>query len=180
MSIFKKRLVPLIAVICAFICFTVLGLTLSVKPEQTFADTATTPTVTNVEDYYENNVAMYAGVCAGGGNILKLGTSTVDIEMVTSNGNYKGYVSTKTATEDTAHNSKNTYAGNLSVLTYSGANTSATPETTFGIYEDNADNVIAFRTVYMGKNITVKGIIDYFGGTYQIRVLTASDITINS
>jgi len=162
MSIFKKRLVPLIAVICAFICFTVLGLTLSVKPEQTFADTATTPTVTNVEDYYENNVAMYAGVCAGGGNILKLGTSTVDIEMVTSNGNYKGYVSTKTATEDTAHNSKNTYAGNLSVLTYSGANTSATPETTFGIYEDNADNVIAFRTVYMGKNINLIGRL---GGT---------------
>lgn len=163
MSIFKKRLVPLIAVICAFICFTVLGLTLMLKPEQTFAETtASTPTVTNVEDYYKNNVKMYVGVCASGGSMLQVSASSMDVEKVTSNGNYKGYVSTKTATEDTAHNSKNTYAGNLSVLTYSGANTSAKPETTFGIYEDNADNVIAFRTVYMGKNINLIGRL---GGT---------------
>lgn len=44
---------------------------------------------------------------------------------------------------------------------------------------DETGHVIT-SDVYMGKNITVKGIIDYFGGTYQIRVLTASDITINS
>ena len=162
MSIFKKRLVPLIAVICAFICFTVLGLTLMLKPEQTFADTATTPTVTNVEDYYKNDVQIYSGVCAGSGNILKLGTSTVDIEKSTTNGTFKTYVSTKTSTEDTQHNSKNTYAGNLSILTSPGSNTSSKPETTFGIYANKADNVIAFRTVYLGKNINLIGRL---GGT---------------
>lgn len=32
---------------------------------------------------------------------------------------------------------------------------------------------------YNGKNITVKGIIDYYSGSYQIKVLTADDIIVN-
>ncbi len=44
----------------------------------------------------------------------------------------------------------------------------------------DADGYVITSDVYMGKNITVKGIIDRFSGDYQIRVLTASDITVNS
>ncbi len=44
----------------------------------------------------------------------------------------------------------------------------------------DADGYVITSDAYVGKNITVKGIIDSFNGTYQIRVLTASDITINS
>lgn len=32
---------------------------------------------------------------------------------------------------------------------------------------------------YLGKNITVKGIVDYYDGSYQIKVLSAKYITIN-
>ncbi len=46
------------------------------------------------------------------------------------------------------------------------------------LLDENGQKITA--DAYLGKNITVKGIIDYFNGTYQIRVLTASDITVNS
>ena len=32
---------------------------------------------------------------------------------------------------------------------------------------------------FLGKNIDVKGIVDYFDGTYQVKVFTAKNITIN-
>lgn len=44
---------------------------------------------------------------------------------------------------------------------------------------DESGNKIT-ADAYEGKNITVKGIIDYYSGSYQIKVLTADDITINS
>ena len=33
---------------------------------------------------------------------------------------------------------------------------------------------------YEGKNISVRGIVDYYDGEYQIKVLSADDITINN
>ena len=42
---------------------------------------------------------------------------------------------------------------------------------------DENGNVIT-ADAYEGKTITVKGIVDYFSGSYQIKVLSAKDITI--
>ncbi len=42
---------------------------------------------------------------------------------------------------------------------------------------DENGNVIT-ADAYEGKTITVKGIVDYFNGSYQIKVLSAKDITI--
>ena len=33
---------------------------------------------------------------------------------------------------------------------------------------------------YLGKTIDVKGIVDYFDGTYQIKVFSANDITVHN
>jgi DNA/RNA endonuclease YhcR with UshA esterase domain len=33
---------------------------------------------------------------------------------------------------------------------------------------------------YMGKTIDVRGIVDYFDGTYQIKVFSVNDITIHN
>lgn len=46
------------------------------------------------------------------------------------------------------------------------------------VLKDEGGNIIT-ASAYQGKNINVKGIIDYFNGTYQIKVFSASDITIN-
>ena len=33
---------------------------------------------------------------------------------------------------------------------------------------------------FEGKNISVRGVVDYYDGEYQIKVLSAGDITINN
>ena len=45
------------------------------------------------------------------------------------------------------------------------------------VLQDENGNRITEDT-YLGKTIDVKGIVDYFDGTYQIKVLTANNITI--
>lgn len=45
------------------------------------------------------------------------------------------------------------------------------------LYDDNG-NLIT-EDAYLGRNINVKGIVDYFSGNYQIKVFSAKDITIN-
>lgn len=45
------------------------------------------------------------------------------------------------------------------------------------LYDANGDLVTA--DAYMGKNISVKGAVDYYDGTYQIKVLTVDNITVN-
>ena len=42
--------------------------------------------------------------------------------------------------------------------------------------DENGDLITA--DAYRGKTISVKGIVDYYSGSYQIKVLSASDITI--
>lgn len=42
--------------------------------------------------------------------------------------------------------------------------------------DENGDLITA--KAYQGKTINVKGIVDYYSGSYQIKVLSASDITI--
>lgn len=45
------------------------------------------------------------------------------------------------------------------------------------LIDDNGNLVTA--DAYLGKTIDVKGIVDYFDGTYQIKVFTEKDITIH-
>ena len=144
MSIFKKRLVPLIAVICAFICFTVLGLTLMLKPEQTFAETtATTPTVTNVEDTIHNFQVAVNGKAG-----IKITESNVNTDLNIGSGAFTGRVST-TSTD-------NKYAGNFYITTEIGsAPKGQETRVVFGV--NNIDGVLSFRTVYKGANINAIG-----------------------
>ena len=46
------------------------------------------------------------------------------------------------------------------------------------LYDENNNLITA--DAYMGKTINVKGIVDYYSGSYQIKVLSANDITIVS
>ncbi len=43
----------------------------------------------------------------------------------------------------------------------------------------DANGQLITEAAYAGKNITVRGIVDYYDGEYQILVLTPEDITIN-
>ena len=43
----------------------------------------------------------------------------------------------------------------------------------------NEKGEIITEDAYMGKTIDVKGVVDYFGGSYQIKVLSADKITIH-
>ncbi len=45
------------------------------------------------------------------------------------------------------------------------------------LYDDNGNLVI--ESAYAGRNINVKGVVDYYNGSYQIKVFSAKDITIN-
>ncbi len=45
------------------------------------------------------------------------------------------------------------------------------------LYDDNGDMITA--SAYLGKTIDVKGIVDYYDGTYQIKVFDDSYITIH-
>lgn len=47
---------------------------------------------------------------------------------------------------------------------------------TMVLYDDNGD-IITYET-YQNKTITVKGIVDYFNGAYQIKVFSKNDIAI--
>ncbi len=44
----------------------------------------------------------------------------------------------------------------------------------------NADGSLITAETYQGKNINVRGIVDYYDGKYQIRVLTPKEIVINN
>ena len=44
------------------------------------------------------------------------------------------------------------------------------------VYDENGD--IIKEAAYEGKTINVKGIVDHFNGKYQIKVFSASDISI--
>ena len=48
---------------------------------------------------------------------------------------------------------------------------------TIVLYDDNGNMLTA--SDYLGKTIDVKGIVDYFSGSHQIKVLTAKDITVH-
>ncbi len=43
----------------------------------------------------------------------------------------------------------------------------------------DADGKIVTESAYLNKNINVRGIVDYFAGSYQIKVFSTSDITFN-
>ena len=43
----------------------------------------------------------------------------------------------------------------------------------------DADGNVITESAYLGKTIDVQGIIDYFSGEYQIKVISAKDITVH-
>lgn len=45
------------------------------------------------------------------------------------------------------------------------------------LYDENGNLVT--ESAYAGRNINVKGVVDYYNGSYQIKVFSAKDITIN-
>ena len=47
------------------------------------------------------------------------------------------------------------------------------------LYADAAKKQLVTADAYLGKTITVKGIVDYFGGSYQIKVYSAKQIIVN-
>ena len=44
----------------------------------------------------------------------------------------------------------------------------------------DADGNVVTADAYLGKNIDVKGIVDYYDGNYQIKVFAVSNITVNN
>ena len=44
----------------------------------------------------------------------------------------------------------------------------------------DANGEILTADAYLGKTIDVKGIVDFFDGSYQIKVFSANDITIHN
>lgn len=44
----------------------------------------------------------------------------------------------------------------------------------------DADGNVITASAYQGKTIDVKGIVDYYDGTYQIKVFTVNNITVNN
>ena len=46
------------------------------------------------------------------------------------------------------------------------------------VLRDDNGNIIT-ADAYMGKTIDVKGVVDYYGGAYQIKVFSASRITVH-
>ena len=47
------------------------------------------------------------------------------------------------------------------------------------VLRDSSGNVIT-ESAYLGKNISVRGMIEQYNGDYQIKVFFASQITINN
>lgn len=47
------------------------------------------------------------------------------------------------------------------------------------LYADSAKTQLVTEDAYLNKTITVKGIVDYFNGGYQIKVYSAKQITVN-
>jgi hypothetical protein len=44
----------------------------------------------------------------------------------------------------------------------------------------DANNVLITEDAYLGKTISVKGIVDFYDGSYQIKVFSANDITVHN
>ena len=42
----------------------------------------------------------------------------------------------------------------------------------------DSDRQMITKDAYLGKTINVRGVVDYYNGSYQIKVLSAKDITI--
>ena len=138
MSIFKKKLATIIALVCACVCFISLGLTLSSKPEQAHA--ATTPTIT----YVENVQDFIAGYNGGGGNLYG-NYATVKAGGSKTNGKWTETIS------------KNDYNSGNITITLANTQDATTTDITFNIREDNKDLVASFRTVYQGTVIAANG-----------------------
>ena len=47
------------------------------------------------------------------------------------------------------------------------------------LYTDSTKTTLVTEDAYKGKTITVKGIVDYYNGSYQIKVYSAKQITVN-
>lgn len=140
MSIFKKKLVPIIAVTCAFICFTVLGFVLMNKPEPTLVSAESAPTTYYVEDIGNRQLGVY------GNKMTVLASDKLDTSL--ASGTYTVKASTS-ATD-------NKYAGNYYLTSDKGTN--ANDEGIhFFIAKNDANGIMSFRTVWQGAKINAMG-----------------------
>lgn len=117
--------------------------------------------------------------------------STVDVEVFSSLDSEE----TKTKTFDYANliMSTSVYMKNLQVVdvytTNNGGNSDGAMTLTCKVgdtfvdvrtivlYDDNGN--LLTESYFLNKTIDVKGIVDYFSGSYQIKVFTANDITVH-
>jgi len=74
-------------------------------------------------------------------------------------------------------NNEGSSSNGAMTLTCTAADGSEISVRTVVLYDEN--NNIITSSAYEGKTIDVKGVVDYFGGGYQIKVFTAGHITIH-
>ena len=83
------------------------------------------------------------------------------------------YVTSASTTQDEASSS---YGAMTLTCTCNGKTITVR---TVVLYADSAKTQLVTADAYLNKTITVKGIVDYFGGTYQIKVYSAKQIIVN-
>lgn len=84
----------------------------------------------------------------------------------------QGLTVTEVYTTDNANSSSN---GAMTLI----CTVDGTPITVRTAVLRDADGALLTADTYLGKTITVKGIVDFYQGTYQIKVFSADSITIN-
>lgn len=153
MSIFKKKLLTVIALLCACICFTVLGFSLTAKPEQASADgsgaTQDNVAITryNVGDYLQT---FWAHNSTSGGSYASINNQL----------NTNTWASNKSKADDPEH-SYSDYNGNYTITSTSAI---ASDHMHGILFRDNVDfgnALVTFRTKYLNGDIYLRGMTKY-------------------
>ena len=162
MSIFKKKLVAVIALLCACLCFTVLGFSLTAKPEQASAAGSQLTTVDDVgiaRISVEDRTFYAFNSTSGGAHI-----STGNFEKAT----YNSYPTAKSISDDAEH-SYSDYSGNYSISSdYNSITKPAQGTHVHGFMFNNVTNVdhanslLSLRTKYLGGDIYLRGMSSNF------------------
>lgn len=122
-------------------------------------------------------------------DVTKLANGTVEYEYKDEEGNdatknvkYGDFIMDTTVSLEnlvvssiyTTDNDESNNNGAMTLTCYVGG-TKVTVRTS--VLKDADDNIIT-DSAYLGKTISIKGIVAYYNGNYQIKVLTANDITV--
>ena len=178
MSIFKKKLLTVIALLCACICFTVLGFSLTAKPEHALADGSVTQDTTAVTTYKvgDDIRAFWAYNSTSGGSYASIGNTLVNT------------TSTANSIADDPEHSYSDYAGNYSVTT--AENVFDAKHLHGFLFRDavatvdHGNSIVTFRTKYLGGDIYLRGMNKYtayarttIGGGYYF-TLSADGVSL--